>query len=78
MHSFCFCQIDPDAPLKRYSFTLHADNDTDAYAIEDCEPPIDDDLLMQYVDDLNAHDDLGLFIKNMRAAFQELLKEQNS
>lgn len=68
---FCFTQIDPNDPSKKFWFQLEPTDNS--WIVPVCEPQLDtqvvDNLLKRFVDT----DDMIIFVRGMRKAFMENL-----
>lgn len=62
-----FTQLDPDAPERRFTFTVLV-TDKDVYEVTECTPPVP--ALEGLVSQLNASNDFSGFVQMMRRAFK--------
>ncbi|CAN6654073.1 hypothetical protein TRVA0_027S00342 [Trichomonascus vanleenenianus] len=67
---FAFTLIDPSDVDKEYYFIV--DLRSHDYAVSECNPPLDEEVLNKIVDDLNESRRLNLFLRDMRRAFKNL------
>lgn len=74
--SFCFTQVDPNNPSRRFWFDLEAKDEL--WNITDCEPSLDLDLLNLLVNELDKTDDMHAFVQAMRKAFVQLVDLEHS
>ena len=71
---FQFTKIDVSDVDRIFGFTLKITND-DLYVVDDCEPYLDDDVVMKLANELNETEDYPYFMRGMRRAFQESLNQ---
>jgi hypothetical protein len=69
---FQFTKIDPVNVNRVFQFTLKITED-DLYLVEECDPELDDKVVMRLVDELNRTEDYPYFMRGMRKAFQQSL-----
>lgn len=68
-----FTEIDPDDPLRIFSFVLLV-NDVEKYDIINCDPRIEDKEMLEILEELNesSRDDICILARRMRKAFKEV------
>jgi hypothetical protein len=64
-----FTLIDPTDPNKRFFFTVRM-NDSDAYTVDECSPPID--TMADMVRLLNENNDFSKFVQYVRREFKKI------
>ena len=62
---FCFTQLDPESPTRRFSFVLQV-NSYDKYELVDCQPIVDEAILEEVCVRLNQSNDMGFLTRRMR------------
>jgi hypothetical protein len=67
---FQFTKIDPMDMNRVFEFTIKITED-DLYSVEECNPALDDKVVMKLVDELNRTEDYPFFLRGMRKAFQQ-------
>jgi hypothetical protein len=64
-NSFYFSQLDPNDPMRQFSFVLQVDYE-DKYEVANCEPSIDAVLLLEISESLNETDDMSYLVRKIR------------
>ena len=66
---FIFTQVDPNDPLRAFYFLMYVDTN-DMYQLVESHPPVEPAYLKRAVDALNADNDIGKFVVNMRRFYR--------
>lgn len=74
MFSFCFTQLDPSNPSRKFWFEMDV-TEIDC-SIPNCEPPIKFETQQRLVRAFNENEDMQEFVLGMRRAFLEVVTDQ--
>lgn len=72
---FQFTKIDPLDVNRVFEFILKVTED-DLYSVEECNPDLDEKVVMRLVDELNRTNDYPCFMRGMRKAFQQSIQRE--
>lgn len=65
---FIFTQIDPANPTRQFFFTMFVD-DKNTYQLVETSPTLPANTCAQYIQNLNEHNDISVFVFQMRKLF---------
>ena len=76
LFSFCFLQLDPNNPERKFIFELEAEEN---WNIPVCDPPLPETVLDKLLVELEENEkDMMPFVRGMRRAFVETLENDKS